>query len=224
MWTTTVTDEQGPQMTTSKGAARKLLQQAQFTISVPEPRQLPLDSGQEVAFAGRSNAGKSSAINLLCGQHGLARTSRTPGRTQHLVVFALDPERRLIDLPGFGYAKVTKTMRAHWERALPEYLETRRSLIGLMLLMDIRHPLKPPDVALLEWCRDAGVPVHVLLNKSDKLGRGQATAALHQLRLGLERMGSNAQAQLFSALKQQGADEAFAALANWFGLISGSAA
>ena len=107
--------------------ARKLLKQAQFTLSVPEARLLPADVGREIAFAGRSNAGKSSALNVLCAQRGLARTSRTPGRTQHIVVFELDDGRRLIDLPGFGYAKVAKAMRAHWEEALPEYLETRSS-------------------------------------------------------------------------------------------------
>ena len=208
----------GPPTNSGISGARRLLQQAQFTISVPEPRQLPPDLGQEIAFAGRSNAGKSSAINLLCGKHGLARTSRTPGRTQHLVVFQLDADRRLIDLPGFGYAKVAKSIRAHWERALPEYLESRRSLSGLILLMDIRHLLKPQDVVVLEWCRDASVPVHVLLSKCDKLGRGQAAAALHQATAALLRMGSAAQVQLFSALKQQGTDEAYVVFGQWFGL------
>jgi GTP-binding protein len=133
-------------------AMRALLQNARFSKSVPEPHLLPPDRGREVAFAGRSNTGKSSAINVLCGQHGLARISRTPGRTQHLVVFDLDAERRLIDLPGFGYAKVAKSMRTHWERALPEYLEQRRTLVGLVLLMDIRHPLKPQDELIIGWC------------------------------------------------------------------------
>ena len=198
--------------------ARKLLARARFALSVPEPRLLPSDSGREIAFAGRSNAGKSSALNLLCGQRGLARTSRTPGRTQHIVVFELDAERRLIDLPGFGYAKVAKAMRAHWEDALPEYLETRASLAGVVLLMDIRHPLKPQDQALIAWCEHAGVPLHVLLSKSDKLGRGPAMAALHQVNAALKRSGVTGRAQLFSALKAEGAAEAWLVLAGWLGL------
>ena len=198
--------------------ARKLLKQAQFTLSVPEPRLLPADRGREIAFAGRSNAGKSSALNMLCAQRGLARTSRTPGRTQHLVVFELDSDRRLVDLPGFGYAKVAKSMRAHWEEALPEYLETRASLNGLVLLMDIRHPLKPQDVAVLEWCTHAGVPVHVLLNKCDKLGRGPAMAALHLVNAGMAKHGWQGSAQLFSALKREGAEQAWQVLAEWLKL------
>lgn len=198
--------------------ARKLLRQAQFAMSVPQPQLLPVDVGREIAFAGRSNAGKSSALNLLCGQRALARTSRTPGRTQHLVVFTLDAERRLIDLPGFGYAKVAKAMRAHWEEALPEYLETRHSLAGMMLLMDIRHPLKPQDVAVLEWCTHAGVPVHVLLNKSDKLSRGPATAALLQVKASLAKQQWAGSVQLFSAFKQEGAEQAWRVLAEWLAL------
>lgn len=198
--------------------ARKLLKQARFSLSVPEARLLPTDAGREIAFAGRSNAGKSSALNVLCAQRGLARTSRTPGRTQHIVVFELDDERRLIDLPGFGYAKVAKSMRAHWEQALPEYLETRASLAGLILLMDIRHPLKPQDVAVLEWCNHAGVPAHVLLNKSDKLGRGPATATLHQLTAAIAKQSWATSAQLFSALKQDGTEQAWQVLAEWLQL------
>ena len=198
--------------------ARKLLKQARFSLSVPEARLLPADVGREIAFAGRSNAGKSSALNVLCAQRGLARTSRTPGRTQHIVVFELDDQRRLIDLPGFGYAKVAKSMRAHWQQALPEYLETRASLAGLILLMDIRHPLKPQDVAVLEWCNHAGVPAHVLLNKSDKLGRGPATATLHQLTTAMRKQSWAASAQLFSALKQDGSEQAWQVVAEWLQL------
>ena len=198
--------------------ARKLLKQARFTLSVPEARLLPADVGREIAFAGRSNAGKSSALNVLCAQRGLARTSRTPGRTQHIVVFELDEERRLIDLPGFGYAKVAKSMRAHWEEALPEYLETRASLSGLVLLMDIRHPLKPQDVAVLEWCNHAGVPAHVLLNKADKIGRGPATATLHQVTAAMKKQAWTASVQLFSALKQDGTEQAWQVLGAWLQL------
>lgn len=198
--------------------ARVLLQQAVFHSSYPEPRQLPVDAGIEVAFAGRSNAGKSTAINVLCAQRNLARTSRTPGRTQHLVVFELDPDRRLVDLPGFGYAKVSKTMRAHWEQALPEYLETRRSLAGLVLLMDVRHPLKPVDEAVIDWCRAADVPLLVLLSKADKLGRGAAAAARHRVERHLaKRAPGDAGVVLFSGLKHTGLEAAWATLGRWLG-------
>ena len=217
-WHVVINGKAGLKMDSGIERARKLLKQAQFSLSVPEPRLLPADVGREIAFAGRSNAGKSSALNMLCAQRGLARTSRTPGRTQHIVVFDLDTERRLVDLPGFGYAKVAKSMRAHWEEALPEYLETRASLSGLILLMDIRHPLKPQDVAVLEWCTHAGVPVHVLLNKCDKLGRGPATAALHLVNATLTKQGWQGTAQLFSALKHEGADLAWQVLGQWLAL------
>jgi GTP-binding protein len=197
-------------------SARKLLQQAVFHSSYPEARQLPADLGREIAFAGRSNSGKSTAINVLCAQRGLARTSRTPGRTQHLVVFELDQERRLVDLPGFGYAKVSKTMRAHWERALPEYLQQRQSLAGLVLLMDSRHPLKPQDETLIEWCAESSVPLHILLSKSDKLGRGAGAAALHEVEAYLAANAPGiASVQLFSALKHQGYSAAWAQLGQW---------
>ncbi len=203
-------------MNDSGEKARILLQQAAFHSSYPEPAQLPADRGREVAFAGRSNAGKSSAINVLCAQHNLARTSRTPGRTQHLVVFELDSARRLVDLPGFGYAKVSKTMRAHWHRALPEYLERRRSLCGLVLLMDARHPLKESDEMLISWCNAAAVPLHILLSKADKLGRGAAAAALHTVERRLRNEGgSMASVQRFSALKRDGLETAWELLGRW---------
>ena len=211
-------------MTERWHSVRSLLQGARFGMSVPEPRLLPSDHGLEIAFAGRSNSGKSSAINVLCGQHALARTSRTPGRTQHLVVFDLDDGRRLVDLPGFGYAKVAKTMRAHWERALPEYLEERQSLAGLVLLMDIRHPLKPQDELIIRWCAHAGVPLHVLLSKCDKLGRGQAAAARLQVKRYLETLVGDLDVQLFSALKRIGLEEACTRLADWLEIETPSTA
>jgi GTP-binding protein len=197
-------------------AVRKLLKSARFLLSTPELRDLPRDQGCEVAFAGRSNTGKSSAINVLCNQRSLARTSRTPGRTQHFVVFTLDDERRLVDLPGFGYAKVAKTVRAHWDRVLPQYLERRRSLAGFVLLMDIRHPVKPQDEILIAWCAAAGVPLHILLNKADKLSRGAALEAQRVVARHLSSHGGPASSvQLFSALKQHGLDEAYGVLADW---------
>ncbi len=196
-------------------AAQKLLSGARFALSVPNVGDMPNDNGIEIAFAGRSNTGKSSAINVLCGQRGLARTSRTPGRTQHLVVFELDGPRRLVDLPGFGYAKVSKRIRRHWDRALPEYLETRRSLAGLMVVMDVRHSLKPQEVMLVDWCANADVPLHVLLNKCDKLNKGQAQNALLKVSRYLEAAGGAATAQLFSALKRTGIEQAHEAAGRW---------
>lgn len=197
-------------------ATRKLLQGASFVLSAPTLGQLPADTGREVAFAGRSNSGKSSAINVLCAQRALARTSRTPGRTQHFVVFDLAPGLRLIDLPGFGYAKVSKALRAHWERELPRYLEQRRALAGLVLLMDIRHPLKPQDTILIGWCAAAGVPLHVLLNKADKLGRGATKSAWQTVATYLaERGGPLASVQPFSALRHTGVEELLGVLGRW---------
>jgi len=192
------------------------MSQASFGLSVPTVQKLPADDGREVAFAGRSNSGKSSAINLLCGQRSLARTSRTPGRTQHLVVFDLAPARRLIDLPGFGYAKVSKQMRAHWDKELPRYLERRMSLCGLVLLVDIRHALKPADEMIVQWCHEAEVPLHILLNKSDKLGRGAAQSVRLEVERLIRAAGYSAiSVQLFSALKRVGQEEAWRTLGTW---------
>ena len=181
---------------------------AQFMLSAPEPRQLPPDRGAEVAFAGRSNAGKSSALNAICDQTGLARTSKTPGRTQHFVVFAIDPERRLIDLPGYGYAKVPEAMRAQWRRAIDAYLRERESLRGIVLIIDSRHPLKDFDRQMLDYCRDIGRACHVLLTKADKLSRQQATATLAAVRREIAKERWPATAQLFSALDKTGLGEA----------------
>lgn len=195
-----------------------LYRKARFLLSAPDLRHLPPDTGREVAFAGRSNAGKSSALNTVTGQKALARTSKTPGRTQQIVVFPLDDQRALIDLPGYGYARVPQRVRAHWERALPEYLGKRRALVGLVLIMDVRHPLTDFDRQMLTWCAHAGLPVHVLLTKADKLKRGRATDALRQVRGALAADFPGTSVQLFSALKQTGVDEVHAKLDEWFGI------
>lgn len=192
-----------------------IYQQAQFLMSAPELRALPRDIEREVAFAGRSNAGKSSALNAITQRRALARTSKTPGRTQHINVFPLDETRALIDLPGYGYAKVHESMREHWRRALPEYLAKRDSLRGLMLIMDARHPLTPYDCELLDWCRGAKLPVHVLLTKADKLSRGAAGNTLQTVRKVLREEYPQNSAQLFSAPKRLGVDEAHAKLDEW---------
>ena len=185
---------------------------ATFLLSAPEPRQLPADAGAEIAFAGRSNAGKSSALNAICDQSGLARTSKTPGRTQLLNVFALDEARRLVDLPGYGYAKVPEAIRERWARAIDAYLRERESLCGVVLIMDSRHPLKDFDQQMLTFCRDIDLACHVLLTKADKLGRGEAGRALAMVRKECAAQGWPATAQLFSSLAKTGLDEARAKL------------
>jgi GTP-binding protein len=186
---------------------------ARFVLSAPELRQLPADAGAEVAFAGRSNAGKSSALNAICDQGGLARTSKTPGRTQHFVVFALDDEaQRLVDLPGYGYAKVPEAMREQWRRAIDAYMRQRDSLRGIVLIIDSRHPLKEFDRQMLGYCRDIGRACHVLLTKADKLSRSQAALALAGVLRTVKAEGWPATVQLFSAQDGQGLDEARGAI------------
>ncbi len=192
-----------------------------FLTSAARLAQSPPDEGMEVAFAGRSNAGKSSAINALCQQKGLARTSKTPGRTQLLNFFILDPKRRLVDLPGYGYAKVSESIKRQWQAELAAYLEQRHSLRGLILLMDIRHPLKEFDRQMLDWCGHRGLPVHILLTKADKLKRGAASKTLHQVRKELAPYGEEVTLQLFSSLNRQGVDEAHALLDRWLELTAG---
>ncbi|MBA1149466.1 YihA family ribosome biogenesis GTP-binding protein [Ectothiorhodospiraceae bacterium WFHF3C12] len=197
-----------------------LYRKARFLLSAPDLRHLPPDTGLEVAFAGRSNAGKSSALNTVTGQKALARTSKTPGRTQQIVVFPVDEERALVDLPGYGYAKVPQKVREHWERALPAYLEERQALTGLVLIMDVRHPLTDFDRQMLAWCAHAGLAVHVLLTKADKLKFGRANDTLRTVRKTLDAEFPGTSVQLFSALKQTGVDEVHAKLDEWFGLAT----
>ncbi|HEY8586363.1 MAG TPA: ribosome biogenesis GTP-binding protein YihA/YsxC [Rhodanobacter sp.] len=192
------------------------LQGAQFVLAAHRISQLPADHGAEVAFAGRSNAGKSSALNTLTGHKGLARTSKTPGRTQQMVAFSLPPaaggasgpDLRLIDLPGYGYAKVPLEMREHWKLEIDAYLHQRRSLRGLVLIVDIRHPLKEFDRTMLEFCFATQLPCHLLLTKADKLSRGQATQALATLRKQFVDESLHATAQIFSSSAGTGVEEA----------------
>ena len=188
---------------------------ARYVISAHQLKQLPADSGYEVAFAGRSNAGKSSAINTLTEQKSLARTSKTPGRTQQIVIFDLDEERRIADLPGYGYAKVPEKLRAHWQKVLQRYFEERECLRGVVLVMDIRHPMKPFDQQMLAWCSAIGLPCHVLLTKADKLKRGPAQAALHKVRRALP---EGASAQVFSASNREGMDVLIRQLNEWYAM------
>ena len=194
----------------------QIYRQAHYTISATQLSELPPDTGIEVAFAGRSNAGKSSAINTITDQKSLARISKTPGRTQMINFFAIDEQRALVDLPGYGYAKVPEKMKVRWQQTLGKYLETRQALRGLMLMMDIRHPLKEFDVQMIRWANQSKLSVHILLTKSDKLKHGASMACLHQVTAELKKLDLNASVQLFSSLKNTGKDEAIAQLDHWF--------
>jgi GTP-binding protein len=195
-----------------------LFRAAEFDFSVAEPRELPPSRGREVAFAGRSNAGKSSAINALAGRTRLAFVSKTPGRTQLINFFRLDGHGFLVDLPGYGYAGVPGEMRDRWQALIERYLAGRPSLCGLVLIMDVRHPLTPLDGQLLDWFAPSGKPVHVLLTKADKLSRGAAQLTLHQVQKGLCDYRGPVSVQLFSSLKRSGIEEAETVIGGWLGL------
>lgn len=190
---------------------------ATFTQSAPSIRECPPEEGVEVAFAGRSNAGKSSAINTLTNNGKLARTSKTPGRTQLINFFSLSDSQRLVDLPGYGYAKVSREQKEQWQRHLSEYLHTRRCLKGLVLLMDIRHPLQEFDTTMLDWAAQAGMPVHILLTKADKLSRGAAGTVLINVKNSVKEAGLEGKvtAQCFSSLNNTGLDQLKEKLEGW---------
>ena len=190
--------------------------QAQYTISATQLSELPVDEGIEVAFAGRSNAGKSSAINTITDQKSLARISKTPGRTQMINFFTVDENRSLVDLPGYGYAKVPEKIKIRWQQTLGKYLETRRALRGLVLMMDIRHPLKEFDLQMIKWANNAKLSVHILLTKSDKLKRGAANSSLLLVNNELRKKELLASVQLFSSLNHEGKQEAIEQLNQWF--------
>jgi len=192
-----------------------LFQNATYIASAHRLQDLPPPREREIAFAGRSNSGKSSAINALANHTRLAFVSKTPGRTQTINLFRLTGGGILADLPGYGYAKVPETMRRHWEETLSGYLQTRESLCGLALIMDARHPLTERDEIMLGWFRPTGRPIHCLLTKADKLSRTEASATLQRVRERLSRLGSDYTAQLFSSLRRTGVEEAEAVLAGW---------
>ena len=191
----------------------RIYRQARFLKSAERLDQCPDDTLNEVAFAGRSNAGKSSALNALCGQTKLARTSKTPGRTQLINFFALpDGWGRLVDLPGYGYAKVSRDQIDNWQHHLEDYLQSRTNLVALVLLVDIRHPLKPFDTQMLDWCATRDMPVHVLLTKADKLKSGAAKNTLLKTGRDIRAIAPHASVQLFSSLKRTGLQELAAML------------
>lgn len=194
------------------------LHSTQFLTSAQLYKQCPPDEGREVAFAGRSNAGKSSALNRLCSQKTLARTSKTPGRTQLLNFFDVAEDRRLVDLPGYGYAKVGAQTRQQWQKELDGYLSQRQSLAGLILLMDVRHPLKDFDHMLLDWGAKAKMPLHVLLTKADKLSYGAAKTTLMNVRKALKDHPGPLSLQLFSSTSGLGLEEAWDLIGQWLEL------
>jgi len=194
-----------------------LFQNARFEISVANPNGLPEPNGMEIAFAGRSNAGKSSAINTLASHTRLAYVSKTPGRTQLINFFRLRDGSALVDLPGYGYAEVPEKVRLQWQGLLERYLRTRPNLVGLVLIMDARHPLKPLDCQMIDWFAPSGRPIHVLLTKADKLTRSEAARTLSQVRASLEAWGPLVSCQLFSSLKKTGREEVEGVVGRWLG-------
>ena len=199
-------------------AAPNPFARAQYLLAAHNYRQLPPDGGFEVAFAGRSNAGKSSALNALCQQNALARVSKTPGRTQQLVFFGLPPHENkyLVDLPGYGYAKVPQDLQAHWQAFLDGYFGSRMALAGLVVVMDIRHPLKDYDRSMIGYAMRRGLPAHALLTKADKLSRGAAMNTVQAVRKDLSASyGDSVSVQAFSGESKQGVDELRAVLMGW---------
>ncbi|WP_274572244.1 ribosome biogenesis GTP-binding protein YihA/YsxC [Neisseria leonii] len=198
-----------------------LFQNAKFFTTVNHVKDLP-DTGAEIAFVGRSNAGKSSAINALCNHVRLAYVSKTPGRTQHINFFGLANGHFMVDLPGYGYAEVPEAVRRHWVELLGRYLQTRRQLLGLVLIMDCRHPLKPLDIQMLDFLAPTGRPVHILLSKADKLSRNDQLKTLSSVKKALKPFTGRQEVsvQLFSSLKKQGIDEVNQVVGAWFARLA----
>ena len=192
-----------------------IYRQCEYTTSAQKLSQLPEDKGIEVAFAGRSNAGKSSALNAITDHTGLAKVSKTPGRTQMINFFQIAEAKSFVDLPGYGYAKVPIAVKKHWVKTLEAYLAERECLRGLVLVMDVRHPMRDQDIQMVDWCHEANVNLHILLTKADKMKKGPAMAQLHQVQAQLEEMGVDASLQLFSALKKSGVDDIHGVLDEW---------
>ncbi|MFP4495389.1 MAG: ribosome biogenesis GTP-binding protein YihA/YsxC [Halochromatium sp.] len=207
----------------SEPATHPFFQRAAFLSAAPELAATPQDSGYEVAFAGRSNAGKSSAINALCHQRGLARTSKTPGRTQQLIFFRLDDERRLVDLPGYGFAKVSLSIKQRWQQLMERYLVRRDSLKGLVVVMDIRHPLTEIDQQMIAWGIAAELPLLLLLTKADKLKRGAIARSLAEVRTALAEASVPVEVIAFSAVSRLGLEQAQKRIVDWLALAAADA-
>ena len=192
-----------------------ILQQCEFILGAAKPDQFPNDDLVEIAFAGRSNVGKSSAINALTGQRKLARTSKTPGRTQQINFFTLGENARLVDLPGYGFAQVPLKVKEQWQKTIHQYLAERRNLVVLVLLMDIRHPLTDLDKQMVDWARDSELPTQVLLTKADKLTRGKAAAVVHRIEGALASFGGQFGVEPFSSTKGLGVAKIRAQISEW---------
>ncbi len=190
--------------------------QAKFMLSASKVTEAPEDQGKEVAFAGRSNAGKSSALNTLTRQNSLARISKTPGRTQLLNFFEIDEQRKFVDLPGYGYAKVPLAVKKQWHKMMETYLQERNALCGIVLVTDVRHPLTEFDLQMIEWCEYAKLPLHMLLTKADKLNYGAAKNTLLKVQKELQERNVEITLQLFSSLKKTGIDDVHKVLDLWF--------
>lgn len=191
-------------------------QKAYFLLSVADVKQLPPDQGFEVALVGRSNAGKSSVLNKITQNKGLARVSKTPGRTQLVNIFVLDEERRIADLPGYGFAKVPLAAKLRWQKTVDAYISHRECLKGLVLVMDIRHPFKDLDLQLLDYCEQRNLSVHILLNKADKLTKNQINKVLKEVKATLTEYNNSVTFQIFSALKGIGIIELHSLLNKWY--------
>ena len=191
-------------------------QEAKYLTSAAEFEQLPPDEGAEVAFIGRSNAGKSSALNVITGIKGLSRTSKTPGRTQMINFLALNERQRLVDLPGYGYAKVPRMVQERWEELVDSYLKKRRSLKGLVVVMDIRHPLKERDTDIIKWAVDYDIHLHILLTKSDKLSQSAVKKTINEVEAALATYDDHITLQLFSSYDRTGLDAVKAVLNEWY--------
>ncbi|WP_304985571.1 ribosome biogenesis GTP-binding protein YihA/YsxC [Coxiella-like endosymbiont] len=191
-------------------------QEAKYLISAAEFSDLPPDEGAEVSFIGRSNAGKSSALNVITGIKGLARTSKTPGRTQMINFFALNERQRLVDLPGYGYAKVPRMVQERWEELVDSYLKKRCCLKGLVVVMDVRHPLKERDEDVIEWAVKYDIPLHILLTKSDKLSQSAAKKVFSDVQAQLTTYSNKISVQLFSSHDRTGLDEIKSVLNDWY--------
>lgn len=190
-------------------------QKAYFLLSVADVKQLPPDEGAEVAIVGRSNAGKSSVLNRITQNKGLARVSKTPGRTQMVNIFVIDDRRRLADLPGYGFAKVPLAAKLKWQKTVDAYVSERKCLKGLVLIMDIRHPMRDLDLQLLDYCEARDLPVHVLLNKADKLSKSGATKTFQEVKTALTEFTNSVTLQCFSASKGVGLKELHSQLDEW---------
>lgn len=191
-------------------------QKAHYVHSAHNIDQLPPERGLEIAFAGRSNAGKSSAINAITHQNRLAKVSKTPGRTQMINFFALDEDRHIVDLPGYGFAKVPLSVKNHWVETLERYLAARQTLVALVIVMDIRHPLREQDWQMIQWAQSSRIELHLLLTKADKLKRGAANQQLFAVQKALSEAGVEASLQTFSATKREGIDDIHGLMDEWF--------